>query len=337
MGDIVSQSPVNLSFVVVNRKIPTDGHVFLYVDGRPYPKKHSNMLSTMDDLRLYGLYQGRHTAKIVLVDKHGAVITADTVHFVVEKGGGCASDCSRRGICMDGPAGQYCVCNDGWVGADCAVKDLWRSGQKIYGMGGGLTADLVQQLDHSVMHGLQQSRLDMSSLKLAISRNANAIVARQSAVERKMNDFRHQMEEDQHTAKLEHETMLDTLYRSRDRVQRETEQNSEMLRRSITAQLEDRHESVRSLNENQHRVHNKMDRLRRSHDIRFALMSDEFEYASAKLQAGTNAIRNVDPKKGKISDVPRSDCVQTLSGDFECFSEVRELDRSTGDLILTKQ
>eukprot|EP01049_Picozoa_sp_SAG25_P001665 SAG25_NODE_78_length_16848_cov_6.662189_5_plen_3067_part_00 len=334
MGDVLSQIPVNLSFAVTNHNIPADGHVLLYVDGRPYPKKHSNMLSTLDDLRVYGLYRGRHTAKIVLVDTHGAVVTADTVHFVVEKGGGCANDCSRRGICMDGPAGQYCICNDGWVGADCAMKDLWRSGQKFYGMGSSLTADLIRQLDHSVMHGMQQSWLEMASLKLSLSNSADAIADRQSAAERAINDFRNRMEDDTNTAKLEHETMLDTLYRNRDRVQLESEQHSEMMKRSVTEQLERRHESVRSLNKNQQRVQNKMDRLRRSHDMRFALMNDEFEYANAKMQSGTSAIRDFDPKVNKISDVARSDCVQTLSGEFECFSEAYEVDTSTGDQVL---
>jgi len=70
------------------------------------------------------------------------------------------------------------------------------------------------------------------------------------------------MEDDKHTLKLEHETMLETLYRNRDRVQQDSEQQSEMLRRTVTAELESRHERIRALDANQQRVQNRMVRVR---------------------------------------------------------------------------
>eukprot|EP01048_Picozoa_sp_COSAG05_P014902 COSAG05_NODE_1735_length_4177_cov_1.826876_2_plen_90_part_00 len=70
--------------------------------------------------------------------------------------------------------------------------------------------------------------------------------------------FRNQMEDDMHTLKLEHETMLETLYRNRDRVQLDSEQQSEMLRRTISVDMESRHERVRALDANQQRVQNRM-------------------------------------------------------------------------------
>lgn len=334
MGAVVDQTPVNLSFAVANRVVPADGRILLYVDGKPYPKEHTNVLSDLADLRLYGLYRGRHTAKLVLVAPDGSTLTTDMVHFVVEKPGGCAGDCSRKGVCMDGVVGQYCICNDGWVGTDCSVQDLWRSGQKFYAPAGtGLAADLSRQLDHTVMRGLQQSELEMKTLQLALDSLAELVQDRQDSADKSMNTFRNQMEDDIHTLKLEHETMLETLYRNRDRVQLDSEQHAEMLRRSVTADVESRHERVRALDANQQRVQNKMDRLRRSHDMRFALMNDEFEYSHAKLQSGVDAIRAFDYRGGKkINDLEKSECVQNADGGFECFQLQSSRDPETGEL-----
>jgi hypothetical protein len=71
------------------------------------------------------------------------------------------------------------------------------------------------------------------------------------------------MEGDEHRLRLEHETMLDTLYRNRDRVALESAQHTEMLQRRVTSELESNHERRRSLAENRQAVQNKMVRLLR--------------------------------------------------------------------------
>jgi hypothetical protein len=55
--------------------------------------------------------------------------------------------------------------------------------------------------------------------------------------------------------------------------------------------------------------------------MRFALMSDEYEYDRVKLEHGAHAVRNFEHTSDRITELPRSDCVQGLDGDFECFFE----------------
>eukprot|EP01048_Picozoa_sp_COSAG05_P014901 COSAG05_NODE_1735_length_4177_cov_1.826876_1_plen_134_part_00 len=75
------------------------------------------------------------------------------------------------------------------------------------------------------------------------------------------------------------------------------------------------------------------DRLRRSHDMRFALMNDEFEYSRAKLHSGVDAIRAFDTAGGKkINELEKSECVQSADGNFECFQMSHIRDPETGEL-----
>lgn len=334
MGSVIRSAPVNLSFTVQNALVPAEAHVRLYVDGQPYPKQRSNIMSDLTDLRLFGLYQGRHSAMVVLSANDGTPLTTDTVHFVVEAPGGCASDCSGRGICMDGAAGQYCICNDGFVGVDCATVDDWRSGVTLGGVAGsGLAADLVRQLEETVAHGLQQMELEMRSLQLSMENNDVSVLARRDAAERAMNGFRNQLEADMAAFKLEHEAMLNDLYRNRDRVHRASETQSEALRRTVTKELEGHHATARALDAERNRVQNRMDRSKRSHDMRFALMSDEFEYASHKLAFQVDSIRNFDPHSTRIDDVAPSECTQDVNGQWTCFYQNSARDCESGDVI----
>ena len=334
MGHVVRSAPVNLSFSVQNALVPADARVLLYVDGQPYPKERSNVMSDLTDLRLFGLYRGRHTAMVVLTANDGTTLTADTVHFVVESPGGCANDCSGRGICMDGPAGQYCICNDGFVGVDCSSDDLWRSGQAFGGVAGsGLAADLVRHLEETVAHGVQQTELEMVALQISMESNDASVLGRRDAAERAMNGFRNQLESDMSTFQLEHESMLNDLYRNRDRLHRTSEAQSEALRRTITKELEGHHSTARSLDAERHRVQNRMDRSKRSHDMRFALMSDEFEYANHKLAFQVDSIRSFDKHATRIDDIAPSDCSQDVNGQWTCFFANAAKDCESGDVI----
>ena len=334
MGDVVRSTPVNLSFALQNVLVPGDARVMLYVDGLPYPREHSNIMTDLTDLRLFGLYRGRHSAMVVLAAHDGTTLTTDTVHFVVETPGGCANDCSGRGVCMDGPAGRYCICNDGFVGVDCSSADTWRSGQAFGGVAGsGLAADLVRQLDHSVAHGLQQTELEMAALRLSMEGNDASVLGRRDAAERAMNSFRNQLQSDMATFKLEHESMLDDLYRNRDRLHRSSEAQSESLRRTITRELEGHHDTARSLDAERHRVQNRMDRSKRSHDMNFALMSDEFEYASRKLKFQTSSLKDFDTQATRIDDLAPTDCSQDASGQWTCFFANAAKDCESGDVI----
>lgn len=334
MGSVVRSAPVNLSFNVQNALVPAEAHVLLYVDGRPYPKERSNIMSDLTDLRLFGLYQGRHSAMVVLSANDGTPLTTDTVHFVVEAPGGCASDCSGRGVCMDGPAGQYCICNDGFVGVDCATVDQWRSGVTSGVVpGSGLAADLVRQLEETVAHGLQQTQMEMRSLQLSMETNDLSVLARRDAAERAMNGFRNQLESDMSTFKLEHEAMLNDLYRNRDRLHRASEAQSEALRRTVTKELEGHHGTARALDAERNRVQNRMDRSKRSHDMRFAMLSDEFEYANHKLAFQVDSIRHFDRHSARIDDVAPSDCSQDVNGQWTCFHRNSARDCESGDVI----
>lgn len=334
MGSVIRSAPVNLSFAVQNALVPADARVLLYVDGQPYPKERSNIMSDLTDLRLFGLYQGRHSAMVVLTANDGTTLTTDTVHFVVEAHGGCASDCSGRGICMDGPAGQYCICNDGFIGVDCGNADQWRSGVTFGGVAGsGLAADLVRQLEETVAHGLQQTELEMLALQLSMESNDLSVLGRRDAAERAMNGFRNQLESDMSTFKLEHEAMLNDLYRNRDRLHRSSEAQSEALRRTVTKELEGHHGTARALDAERHRVQNRMDRSKRSHDMRFALMSDEFEYANHKLAFQVDSIRRFDPHATRIDDIAPSDCSQDVNGQWSCFYSNSIKDCESGDVI----
>ena len=118
--EIVDRSPVGISFMVHNWLIPNQGHIYLYVDGLPYPSAGNNKLLDTSDLNIYGLFRGTHTAQLVLTDKDDVAIALDHVWFEVERPGGCKNHCSNHGVCAEYQHGQYCVCHDGWAGTDCS-------------------------------------------------------------------------------------------------------------------------------------------------------------------------------------------------------------------------
>ena len=208
------------------------------------------------------------------------------------------------------------------------------SGQAFGGVAGsGLAADLVRQLDHSVAHGLQQTELEMAALRLSMEGNDASVLGRRDAAERAMNSFRNQLQSDMATFKLEHESMLDDLYRNRDRLHRSSEAQSESLRRTITRELEGHHDTARSLDAERHRVQNRMDRSKRSHDMNFALMSDEFEYASRKLKFQTSSLKDFDTQATRIDDLAPTDCSQDASGQWTCFFANAAKDCESGDVI----
>ena len=159
------------------------------------------------------------------------------------------------------------------------------------------------------------------------------MLGRRDAAERAMNSFRNQLQSDMATFKLEHESMLDDLYRNRDRLHRSSEAQSESLRRTITRELEGHHDTARSLDAERHRVQNRMDRSKRSHDMNFALMSDEFEYASRKLKFQTSSLKDFDTQATRIDDLAPTDCSQDASGQWTCFFANAAKDCESGDVI----
>ena len=54
--------------------------------------------------------------------------------------------------------GQYCICNDGWMGVDCSTSYDYRvtpNPPAGFKAGGGLVEDLVRQMSHTILDGLQ--------------------------------------------------------------------------------------------------------------------------------------------------------------------------------------
>jgi hypothetical protein len=109
-----------------------------------------------------------------------------------------------------------------------------------------------------VEHALQQSALEMKGLDLSMELNDEAVLGRRDAVEEAMNTFKNQMESDMKDLNMEHEAMLDSLYRNRDRVQVQSEEQAEHMRRTTTYNVEQHHSRQRALHDNQQRVQNKL-------------------------------------------------------------------------------
>eukprot|EP01043_Picozoa_sp_COSAG02_P081753 COSAG02_NODE_20136_length_847_cov_0.835561_1_plen_249_part_01 len=191
-GTVWSTVPVSLAFTVANA--PPSARVMLFVDGLPYPKKHTNVLAVgTSGLGIWGLYSGRHTAQLVLETVDGETLTSGMSHFVVASPGGCANDCSRQGLCMDAHAGQYCICNDGWTGVDCSEVDTWFTARGRNGTGGGdavtgarLTGNLLLQLEQNLQKGMLQTRLDLEALARRVASNDETVLGRKDAAERAM-------------------------------------------------------------------------------------------------------------------------------------------------------
>merc|ERR1712146_106040 len=96
---------------------------------------------------------------------------------------------------------------------------------------------------------------------------------------------------------------------------------------------EEHHGTSRSLDAERSRVQNRMDRSKRSHDMHFALMAEEFEYANHKLAFQVDSIRNFDPQSTRIDDVAPSDCSQDVNGQWTCFHRNSKRDCESGDVI----
>merc|ERR1719231_63128 len=188
-------------------------------------------------------------------------------------------------------------------------------------------------MDHAVESGLQQSNLEMEALNLAMQINSESVLGKRDAVEEAMNTFKNQMEADMRTLNSEHEAMLDSLYRNRDRIATDSDQQKEHMRRFTTHALEQHHNRQRGLHDNQQRVQNKLDRMVRNHNIRFAMMNDEFNHANAKTQFEMDTIRHYDRHLVNVNDLAQVDCDQDAYGNFECYYMNYVKDCETGDLM----
>ena len=271
-GSVWSTVPVKIAFAVNNP--PPSARVLLYVDGLPYPKEHTNVLAQgTSGLAIWGLYSGRHTAQLVLQTVDGVTLTSGRSHFVVASPGGCANDCSRHGLCMDAHAGQYCICNDGWAGVDCSTVDAWHSDRNRTGRGNalagaGLTGHLMMQLEQTLQKGLLQTRLDLEALTRRVASNDETVLGRKDAAQRAMESFRLQVEADNKELALQHEVLLDELHQGRDQLERDTEERSSALRRTLTARAEQHHATERRLHEDTQRRQNRFSRMQRM-DVRY--------------------------------------------------------------------
>ena len=338
-GTVWSTTPVDLSFSVANA--PAASRVLLLVDGAPYPKEHTNILEGEglgSRLGIFGLYSGRHTAQLILTASDGTPLTSAKSHFVVAAPGGCANDCDGHGVCMDGNAGQYCICNEGWLGVDCSKPYPWRSASQARGLAGaagvGLAEELVRQLEESLGHARQQTALELEALGRRVAANDLTVTQRMDGAARARDEFLQQVEADSAQLGLEQEALLEELHRSRQRLERESENAGAALRRTLTARTESHHSTIDALQADRHRVQNKMTRIQRTGDIRWAMMNDEFEYADLRQKFAVDAVRNFEESKwNRIDDIAPSDCSQDDAGRWSCFFKNSAKDCESGDIM----
>jgi hypothetical protein len=344
MNEMMDRSPINISFSVANRAIPTRGRVYLFVDGLPYPDIEQNRLMSTADLKIYGLYRGKHTAQLVLTDEHGTPLNTDVVYFEVMRPGGCANDCSFNGVCVErlhgqkpgSATGQYCVCHDGWMGVDCSTSYDYRLTPRPnvnFTAGGGLVEDLVRQMQHTIEGGLQDIGAGQALLDNAMGLNRAEVLAGHASVERKHNSFRNQMEAEVLAWKRRHQQDLEELRRNRDRVQRETETRQENNRRETTHSAEQHYDRTRTLHEKQQSLQNRLSRTLRDAEMQFALASDRLEHSAAKSQLQMDTIRHYDVSLNRINGNAQIDCDQDSYGNFECYYINFIKDCLTGDLM----
>jgi hypothetical protein len=173
---------------------------------------------------------------------------------------------------MDAHAGQYCICNDGWAGVDCSTVDAWHSDRNRTGSGNalagaGLTGHLMLQLEQTLQKGLLQTRLDLEALTRRVASNDETVLGRKDAAQRAMESFRLQVEADNKELALQHEVLLDELHQGRDQLERDTEERSSALRRTLTARAEQHHATERRLHEDTQRRQNRFSRMQRM-DVR---------------------------------------------------------------------
>jgi hypothetical protein len=244
MNELYDRSPINISYTVANRVVPRNARVYLYVDGLAYPQEGNNMLVDTSDMKIYGLFRGKHTVQLVLTDEHGIPLNTDVIYFTVKRPGGCANDCSNNGVCMERMMGQYCICNDGWMGVDCSTSfDIHTTPRPpaSFVPGAGLVEDLVRQMAHSVESGLQDSGVSAEVLQTELDVNRKLVQNRQLDVESRQNAFHHKMESEVAAWKARHQRDLDDLHRTSDRVRLDTANRAEHNRRVASSELEGHH------------------------------------------------------------------------------------------------
>ena len=113
-----------------------------------------------------------------------------------------------------------------------------------------------------------------------------------------------------------------------------TRSRSVALRRTLTARTESHHSTIDALQADRHRVQNKMTRIQRSGDIRWAMMNDEFEYADLRQKFAVDAVRNFEESKwNRIDDIAPSDCSQDDNGRWSCFFKNSAKDCESGDIM----
>jgi hypothetical protein len=340
MDEIVDRSPVGISFIVHNRRIPNEGHIYLYVDGLPYPSPGNNKLLDTSELNIYGLFRGMHTAQLVLTDVDDTALALDAVYFEVERPGGCKNHCSDHGVCAEYNHGQYCVCDDGWMGTDCSVLNEYdRETEKPrappgFKPGAGLVEDLRRQMEHAVQEGLMDADMGADALEQANSANRAEVEAKQRRVELALNSFRNQHEAEMASEARKFQTKLDKIYRDGDRVRMDAEEQREHNRRVRTASMEEHHARQRSLAEAQRRLQNKHSRSLRKHDMKVGLQLDMLEHAKAKAQFQIDHLRHYDVSLNQINDLVQVQCEQDAYGNFECYYENYIKDCVTGDLMM---
>ena len=340
MDELVDRSPVGVSFIVHNRRIPNEGHIYLYVDGLPYPSKGNNKLLDTSELAIYGLFRGMHTAQLVLTDVDDTALAVDHVYFEVERPGGCKNHCSKHGICAEYNGGQYCVCNDGWAGTDCSVLHEYdRETEKPtappgFVPGAGLVEDLRRQMEHAVLEGLLDAKLGKDSLTLSMDANRDEAQGQHRRVDLALNSFRNQHEAEMASEARRFESKLNKIYREGDRVRMDAEEQREHNRRVRTASMESHHARQRSLAEAQRRLQNKHSRQLRKHEMKTGLTMDMLEHARAKAQFQIDHLRHYDVSLNQINDLVQVQCEQDSYGNFECYYENYIKDCVTGDLMI---
>jgi hypothetical protein len=340
MDEIVDRSPVGVSFIVHNRQIPNEGHIYLYVDGLPYPSKGNNKLLETSELAIYGLFRGMHTAQLVLTDVDDTALAVDAVYFEVERPGGCKNHCSNHGICAENNGGQYCVCNDGWAGTDCSVLHEYdRETEKPrappgFVPGAGLVEDLRRQMEHAVLEGLMDAQMGKDSLTLTMATNRDEVQEQHRRVDVALNSFRNQHEAEMASEARRFGSRLEKLYRDGDRVRMDAEEQREHNRRVRTASMESHHARQRSLAEAQRRLQNKHSHHLRKQEMKTGLQLDMLEHARAKAQFQIDHLRHYDVSLNQINDLVQVQCEQDAYGNFECYYENYIKDCVTGDLMM---
>ena len=121
----------------------------------------------------------------------------------------------------------------------------------------------MRQLEENLGKGVMQTRLDLETLSRSIASNDESVLSRKDAAASALEQFLLQVEADEATLALEHEVLLEELYRGRDAQERGAEERGLALRRTITARREQQMATERGLHEDTQRRHNRFTRMER--------------------------------------------------------------------------